>query len=244
MALTTGEDGMIWKWLGVDVLWKISAGVAVGWVVGKIGSRIAFGKDSRPRENGEKHDVENGSEGLLVIAALLIAYGVGELSNGYGFLSVFVAAVTAKQREITSDLHKKTHGFIDQIERVVMVIILIGFGGLLASGVLNSLTWPGVIVGFCFLFLVRPLTGLLGMAGSGLPFLGKFAVAFLGVRGVGSFYYLAYGQHHASFAQLPQLWSAISFVVLLSVVTHGICASKLLKSLSKGERVVKQEPVV
>jgi len=208
-------------------------------VVGKAGSRIAFSGGPGPQEGAAIGPVDHKrSEGLLVISALFLAYGLGELVHGYGFLSVFVAAVTAKQKEITSDVHKKTHGFIDQIERLVMVIMLIGFGGLLASGVLNSLTWPGVIVGLCFLLVIRPLSGLLGMVGSGIPFRGKFAVAFLGVRGVGSFYYLAYGQHHADFGKIPQLWSAISFAVLLSIVIHGICASKLLQGLRKRERVV------
>ncbi len=30
IALTTGGDGMIWEWLGVDVLWRIAAGAATG----------------------------------------------------------------------------------------------------------------------------------------------------------------------------------------------------------------------
>ncbi len=234
IALTSGEDGMITKWLAVDVFWKIAAGTATGWIVGKLGAKVAFRKSVA---RGDEQRIDDGSEGLLVISALLFAYGAGELVHGYGFISVFIAAVTVKQREITSNLHKKTHGFIDQIERVVMVIILIGFGGLLASGVLNSLTWAAVGVGFAFILIIRPISGLLGMVGSGLPFPGKLAVGFLGVRGVGSFYYLAYGQHHAEFDKIPQLWSAISFTVLLSIFLHGISASKILAALGPKKRV-------
>ncbi|WP_411826978.1 cation:proton antiporter [Luteolibacter sp. AS25] len=235
IALTTMDEGWFGRWVAVDVLWKIVAGVAVGFLVGKTGAWLAFRKSGG--KNKHEHGIDEGSEGLLVISSLFLSYGLGEIVNGYGFLSVFVAAVTAKQREIESDLHKKTHGFIDQIERLILVIILIGFGGLLASGVLNSLTWPIVLVSLAFLVLIRPFFGYIAQAGSALPKPGKVAVAFLGVRGIGSFYYLAYGQHHAEFGDLPKLWAAVSFTVLLSIVLHGVTASKLLQKLGGDERV-------
>ena len=53
------------------------------------------------------------------------------------------------------------------------------------------------------------------------------------------FYYLAYGQHHAEFSHLPELWSAVSFTVLLSIVIHGITASKFLGALDKNQRIAK-----
>ena len=63
--------------------------------------------------------------------------------------------------------------------------------------------------------------------------MGMMAVAFLGVWGVGSFYYLSYGQHHGRFDLLPQLWSTVSFTVLLSIVIHGISAPKILRVIGK-----------
>eukprot|EP00903_Cladosiphon_okamuranus_P003488 g3486.t1 len=235
IALTTMDKGWLTDWLAVDVLWRILAGVGIGLLVGKTGAWLAFRKAGG--ENKHEHGIDEGSEGLLVISTLFLAYGLGEIVHGYGFLSVFVAAVTAKQREIESDLHKKTHGFIDQIERLILVIILIGFGGLLASGVLNTLTWPIALVGIAFLVIVRPFFGWISLAGSELPGKGKMAVAFLGVRGIGSFYYLSYGQHHADFTDIPELWAAISFTVLVSIVLHGITASRLLQRLGDEERV-------
>ena len=242
MAFAAEGDGDMWGWFGVDVVWKIVAGIAVGWCVGKASAWFAFKRQSNNEASSEDSDVENGSEGLLVISALLLAYGLGEIVNGYGFLSVFIAAVTAKQKERGSELHKKTHGFVDQIESIILVVILIGFGGLLASGVLNSLTWAGAVVGILFLLVIRPIAGLLGMARSGLPWKGAAAVAFLGVRGAGSFYYLSYGQHHAEFTQIPALWSTISFTVLLSVVLHGISASKILSKIGRANRIKKSKP--
>ncbi len=239
IALTTMEGNWFGKWLALDVVWKILAGVAIGILVGRTGAWIAFRKSKEKKETKAEHGIDHGVEGLLIISSLLLAYGLGEIANGYGFLSVFVAAVTARQCESESDLHKRTHSFVDQIERIILVIILIGFGCLLASGVLASLTWPAVGMSAAFLLIIRPLSGMLAMIGSGLPYPGKLAVAFLGIRGIGSFYYLAYGQHHAQFSHLPELWSAVSFTVLLSIVIHGITASKFLGALDESQRIAK-----
>ena len=62
------------------------------------------------------------------------------------FLAVFVGAVTARQRENRSRYHKISHHFIDQIEQIVLVAVLFGFGAMLASGVLSALTWPAALV--------------------------------------------------------------------------------------------------
>ncbi len=95
---------------------------------------------------------------------------------------------------------------------------------MLASGVLNALTWPAALVALALVFVVRPLSGLLAESGSNLPFAGKMAVAFLGVRGMGSIYYLAYGQNHGDFEGLPLLWATVSFAILVSIVVHGVLA--------------------
>ena len=152
--------------------------------------------------------------------------------GGYGFIAVFLGAVVARQRERRHEFHKRTHAFIDQIESVVLVVILIFFGGLLASGVMGALTWSAALLGTLFLLVLRPAAGALAMVGSGLPWQSRWAVGFLGIRGMGSIYYLSYGQVKGEFEELDTLWSAVAFVILLSVVLHGITAEGLLRHLT------------
>ena len=54
------------------------------------------------------------------------------------------------------------------------------------------------------------------------------AVAFFGVRGVGSLYYLAYAAGEGEFESLPWLWSTVGFTIVLSVLVHGISAKPWL----------------
>ena len=51
------------------------------------------------------------------------------------------------------------------------------------------------------------------------------AVAFFGVRGVGSLYYLAYAASHEHLPDEPWLWSTVAFTVIVSVLLHGVTAT-------------------
>ncbi|WP_315854939.1 cation:proton antiporter [Qipengyuania aquimaris] len=222
------------EWAALDLLWRIVAGVAVGWAVGRAGAWYVFEREAdAPMKEIEEEDATaqpkySTSEGLIVLGTLLLGYGLAELVEGYGFLAVFVGAVTARQRENRSRYHKLSHHFIDQIEQIVLVAVLFGFGAMLASGVLDALTWPAALVGIALIFVIRPLGGLLSESLCDLPMIGKLAIAFLGVRGMGSIYYLAYGQNHASFEGLDILWATASFTILLSIVVHGIVAGPFI----------------
>ena len=228
------------QWAALDLVWRIAAGVAVGWAVGRAGAWYVFEReaDSPIEEIDEESESADQpkystSEGLVVLGTLLLAYGLAELAEGYGFLAVFVGAVTARQRENRSRYHKLSHHFIDQIEQIVLVIVLFGFGAMLAGGVLGALTWQGAAIGIALIFVIRPLAGLLSESVCNLPLPGKLAVAFLGVRGMGSIYYLAYGQNHGEFFQFDQLWAIASFTILLSIIVHGIVAGPFIRMIEE-----------
>lgn len=224
------------EWAALDLVWRIVAGCAVGYAIGRIGAWYVFEREAdAPIEDIDEasDEAENPSystsEGLIVLGTLLLAYGLAELAEGYGFLAVFVGAVTARQRENRSRYHKISHHFIDQIEQIVLVAVLFGFGAMLASGVLSALTWPAALVGLALIFVIRPISGLLAEANCDLPMIGKLAVAFLGVRGMGSIYYLAYGQNNANFAQIDLLWATVSFAILVSIIVHGVVSGPLIR---------------
>jgi len=224
------------EWAALDLVWRIVAGCAVGYAVGRIGAWYVFEREAdAPIEDIDEASDEadnpsySTSEGLIVLGTLLLAYGLAELAEGYGFLAVFVGAVTARQRENRSRYHKISHHFIDQIEQIVLVAVLFGFGAMLASGVLSALTWPAALVGLALIFVIRPISGLLAEANCDLPMIGKLAVAFLGVRGMGSIYYLAYGQNNANFAQIDLLWATVSFAILVSIIVHGVVSGPLIR---------------
>lgn len=123
------------------------------------------------------------------------------------------------------------HHFSDQIERLLVIILLILFGGSLVNGLLDHLTWPGALVGLAFIFMIRPLAGWLGLIGVSITKKEKAAISFFGIRGIGSFYYLAFALHKVEFKNTEELWSITGFVVLVSIILHGISATPVMKYL-------------
>ena len=232
-AIGMGSLGL-WtlEWFAVDFVWRILAGTAMGFVIGRLGAWYVFEREvDGPADDDEEADPNSAystSEGLIVLGILLVSYGAAELIEGYGFIAVFVSAVTARQRENASRYHKMSHHFIDQIENIVLVAVLLGFGGMLADGVLAALTWPAALVGLALILIIRPISGLLAEWFSPMPWPGKFAVAFLGIRGMGSIYYLSYGQNHGDFPEIDLLWATLSFTILASIVIHGASAGRLI----------------
>ena len=61
------------------------------------------------------------------------------------FLAVFVAALALRAAERSHRYHEKLHDFAEQVERLLMMVLLILFGGAITSGSLfRALTWEAV----------------------------------------------------------------------------------------------------
>ena len=220
-----GGAAAIGEWFGIYVVWKLLAGLGMGLLVGRAMGFLIF---SSRRGGLSRH-----GDGLVALAATLIAYAATELAHGYGFLAVFVCALTIRASERHHEFHEELHHFSDQVERLLMLLLLVLFGGALARGMLAALTWQDALVCLAILLLVRPLAGMLAMAGSPHPPRERWLLAFLGIRGIGSMYYVAYGINHGSFGDSERLWAAVGFLVLASIVIHGLSSDALLRRLER-----------
>jgi NhaP-type Na+/H+ or K+/H+ antiporter len=126
------------------------------------------------------------------------------------------------------------HDFAEQIERVAMMLMLVLFGGALTSGLLAELDWAAVAFGAACLLIVRPLSGIISLSRLACPFGEKAVIAFFGIRGIGSAYYLAYGLTHAEQFERPEyLWSVIALIILASIVIHGVTVTSALREIDK-----------
>jgi sodium/hydrogen antiporter len=125
---------------------------------------------------------------------------------------------------------------VEQLERLLTIVILVLLGGAVARGLFADVTWAHVLVAAVFLLLVRPLAGWTAMAGSETDSRERAVIAFFGVRGVGSLYYLAYGLGQASFGQPRSLWAITGLVVVGSVVVHGMTAGPAMAFLDDRRR--------
>lgn len=216
--IQSGATPDLSEWLYKDLLYRIVIGIACGFIIARLVALLVFYLPKR------KVFVEI-RDGFVALSVTLIVYGVTELVHGYGFIAVFVAAITLRNYEMHDKYHTRLHSFTDQIERILLGIILLLFGGSLATGVLDALTWPLALFGIAFLLLIRPIGGMLTLLPVNLSMKEKTAVSFFGIRGIGSFFYLAFGLSKADFKYADELWATLCFVVLISVIVHGATAA-------------------
>jgi NhaP-type Na+/H+ or K+/H+ antiporter len=223
LASQTGEE-WLWSWFWQDLLYKIIAGVGAGYLLGRLLSFLVF---TLPK----KTSFPKIRDGFVAVAATLMVYGLTEIIHGYGFIAVFVAGLTIGSHEKPHKYHRELHDFTEQIERIFLVVLLLMFGGSLAQGLLRSLTTEGILIGLAFIFIIRPAASYLTLIGQKITQREKIAISFFGIRGIGSFYYLAFGLTHAHFAEAEELWAISGFVVLVSVIVHGVLASPVMRYL-------------
>ena len=230
IALAGGavSQGLLTHWLGVDVLWRVAAGAGVGWLVGKALGWATF-KAPKVRLSGA-------ADGLVALGATLVAYGVAEAARGYGFLAVFVAALALRATERDHAFHEAMHDFAEQVERLLMMLVLVLLGGAVAGGLLDGLTWKEIAFGLALVFVIRPLAGWIGLIGAPHSMRERAVVAFFGIRGIGSFYYLAYGLNHGDFQHWDRLWAITGFIVLCSILVHGMTATPLMARIDAWRR--------
>ena len=224
------------RWLGWELVGRSVLAVAIGTALGWLLAKLAF-RTPRPTLR-----LAEAGEPLLALAAVLLSYGLAEVSGAYGFLSVFACALALRAAERGHDYHAHMHGSIERLERLLTLVVLLLLGVAMTNGLLADLTWKGALVGVLLVFLVRPATGWLSLeVGRRRPRTGAFplglrerlATAFFGVRGVGSLYYMAYATGLADFGDHPLLWSTVGFTVALSVLVHGVVETPAMKRLDQ-----------
>lgn len=225
----------VWRdWILVDVIWKIGCAIVIGIVTGRIFGWLAF---RLPRLK-----MSRTGDGLIAVGVALICYGAAELAHSYGFFAVFIMAATFRASERDHEFHSIMAEFTEQIERVLMVLILIGFGIAIGEGLFRYIGWREVVVAAAILLVIRPVAGWVSLLGSPLPTGARALIAFFGIRGMATFYYVAYVGGHAGFDKDAKLWATTGMVVLMSVLLHGVTSMPLMKWADRKRRTTPPEP--
>jgi NhaP-type Na+/H+ or K+/H+ antiporter len=216
-------------WVGWYAIGKVVIGVVVGCAVGWALAKIAFRSSSRSLRVAER------GEALTSLAALVTSYGVVEVLGGYGFLGVFACALTFRSAERSHDYHAAMHEVTERLERLLTLLLLLVLGIALSRGLLEHLDWRSVLIGLALILVIRPLAGALSLVGSrsSLTSPQRWAVAFFGVRGIGSVYYVAYAAGEVPSLGSEWMWSTVAFTVTVSVFVHGTLATPVMKRVGE-----------
>ncbi len=226
----------IGHWLAVDVLWKLSSGAVMGWLVGRILGYLTF-------EVPKSGRIAKTGDGLAALGFTCLSYGATELVGGYGFVAVFVTALTLRGVERDSSFHGELHDFGEQIERLLMMVLLVCFGSVLAEGTLLShADWRSVIVAVVTLAVIRPLAGWISLIGCRQARAEKLIIAVFGIRGLASIYYLAFATGKAKFDQVETLWATVFMIILISVFIHGVAVTPVMRWIDRARHTDSMQP--
>lgn len=213
-----------WKeWLWYYLFFKIIIGVIVGIVIG-----FAYSYFTKKLA---MHKVRKIHQAFVALSLTLISYGLAEILDGYGFLSVFLAGLFAHYHKHTNDETTESDpslGFITNVEKFLIIFWMIFFGGSLMGGILDFNSIPTLVFGIFLVLIARPLLGYLSLYKSGLSSKKRWAISFFGIRGIGSVFYLTYAIKYGNFEDVNHVFSIVAFIILLSIVLHGVTTKRLM----------------
>lgn len=213
----------LWDKLIIKVVIGIVAGLFIGWIIGMLMDRLY-------KYAGVKTFV-----GFLALSLTFMTYGFTEIIHGYGFLAVFFAGFSLRYYEkVDQNYKKKLHDFIQEMEHLFIVIYILLFGGSIMNGMLTLTDWKGIIFAFIFVIVIRPIAGLIALAGFKESFKSKLAISFFGIRGIGSVFYLSWAfVTYDYFDYKNELYAITAYIILISIVLHGFTAPSVIGHFRK-----------
>lgn len=242
-----GEFGL--QWVLVDVLWATVAGVAIGIASGAALAHLSW----KLRGASPRSELIYDFLGLGLIG---VVYGLSVIAHAWGFLAVFFAAVALRQTELklagvsaapdplpainllpknsldSTDsetpptVSEGALVFKEHLERLSEVVLILLIGGMLF---IDSWSWRAISLALFLFFVARPISVLVGLSSTRAVWRMRGMVAWFGVRGIGSLYYLMYAIQHGLPEQLAlELIQLTLIVVTLSILAHGISVKPLM----------------
>ncbi|MGL5944093.1 MAG: cation:proton antiporter [Waterburya sp.] len=223
-------DNWFKKWVGIDILWAIAAGIVMGIIVAKIIVWI-------DRTLQKRRPADDLMEDFVAISIILLTYSITEVVNGYGFLAVFVAGwVVQKSYHRQQDKRLAQLEFTEQIEKLLEVAVILILGTTLLVEPIFKYAGQSLLVAALLFLVVRPLGVWLSMLGANLPKKTISLMGWFGIRGLGSIYYLTYALGEGIKGETAEqiVWITLTIVVF-SIIIHGITAAPLISWYEKAK---------
>jgi NhaP-type Na+/H+ or K+/H+ antiporter len=220
------------RWLAVDVIWAVIAGLGIGFAVGSL---LASGvRALRARYSSAVIFDE-----FLLLGVIALSYGAAVAAHALGFLAVFAAGLALRRadelnahgsREDKPPITPSMLSVNEQLERIAEVAIVLLVGIMISTGYWS---WAGLGIAVLLFVVVRPLAVMAGVVGVPSARVQRRLLGWFGIRGIGSFYYAIFavnlGSDQILHAEAEQLVSCIFTVIAASIVVHGISAAPLME---------------
>ena len=125
-------------------------------------------------------------------------------------------------------------GSAERIERIGEVAAVVLLGAMLWAVDWSLVAWWFVPLLF---FVIRPLAVAIGLVGSRIARTQRRLIAWFGVRGIGSLYYLGYAINHGLDPAMANNLVALTLTaIVVSIIAHGISVTPLMERYERVRR--------
>lgn len=245
------------QWALVDVLWDITAGVGIGFAMGRLVGQYATHlrhthQDVAPND-------------FLALALIALSYATAQALDASGFLAAFAAGVGLRRAEIRVVNLQPADQFSDSNNRPpaeelvnphirhepgetnptssagLVVGDALSFGDtverlfaamiIIVLGITLAHHWApmGLLMAALLFVVIRPLSVWIATAGMKAPVEQRLILGWLGIRGIGSINYIAFAYTHGLAGNEVTRMADMAFTLIVaSVVVHGMSVTPLL----------------
>ncbi len=237
------------RWWSVDLLWATVGGVAIGGALGALTGQLVVYLRSR-------HDEAVGLDEFLGLGLVGMAYGIAQLSLASGFLAVFAAGMALQRVRERPQAHTRplppagsqghsyetlaTHShhasatmrdsvqtFNEQLEKLAEMALVLMVGAMLSYAKPLPAAWWFVPL---LLLVLRPASVVAAVVGEGLTAPQRAMIAWFGIRGIGSVFYLLLVLRYGVERPIADtLVSLTLWTVAASIIVHGMTAQPLMR---------------
>ncbi len=134
---------------------------------------------------------------------------------------------------------RQTMQFSESLERIGELILVVWLGGMIAAQTWDLRTvWLAPLL----FFVLRPLAVFAGLLGDKSTGTSRPFIAWFGIRGIGSLYYLFYAIEHEVPRETAQELIALVFpIIAISIVIHGLSVTPLANLYDKRKRAAESD---
>lgn len=239
-----------------SIVWGIASSVVIGALLGSAVVSVVTRLRTRYGE-------AVGLEGFFALGLMAVCYGAALFVHGYAFIAVFVAGVSLRRKELQATgetapnealgdveradrkeastdpelahayMAESMMSFAVEIERIVELGLMLLIGSVVSAYWRELLSWWVILPVLAVFFIVRPISAMISLLRSPLSRQQTMLIGWLGIRGVGAFYYLLFAIEQGPPAAISQIIPLVLATIVASVFLHGTSATVLMDRYMK-----------